>query len=264
MIQDPRKGVVRIMGRPTRSRLRATILASVLVVALASTMALAGVSVRGKVLTDAAAEIPIGSSVRVGYVDYGLPDLSAEDLVYSSFPFTDFQKRILHELARCDGLLIDVVGAAEIEAYNHFLATLEAKERSQTTRTEFEFGSNKPRESERLKNYDVRMIVDENAWAASDYEVTIEVRDWGVDRFSQRVDLLGTYVTLDDQIEHGSVTVAVVDLVTRDVMFSLLYDVAGKEAFDAIPDDFATEFEIAFWKQRAMRNLGNAALRQRD
>lgn len=229
----------------------ATILALLfggMVVSLATT---AVARVDGKVLVELETAVPAHAAMRVGGVDYGLADDPAAGQSPPEASLSMFQKRLLLVLANQEGLLIDLVGIDEVRAFGHFLADLRQQEHSNQSQAALEFGRTEPQDSDRFARYDLRGVLDPEAWAACDYEIVPVVSDWDHDVVTSSARLAGREYVLEKQIESANVTLSLVALDTDRVIYSVFYKASGEnlqEAFDEVAADFAVRLEIALWR----------------
>jgi hypothetical protein len=204
-----------------------------------------------KVLVELETTLPTHAAVRVGGVDYGLPEDPAAGQEPAVASYSMFQKRLLLALANQEGLLIDLVGVDEVRAFGHFLEDLRQQEHANQSQAALEFGRTEPQDSDRFARYDLRGVLDPEAWAACDYEIDLVVSDWDHDIITNRASLAGQEYAFDTSIESANVTLNLVALDTQRVVYSVYYKASGEnlqEAFDEVAADFAVRLEIALWR----------------
>ena len=138
----------------------------------------AGADTLGKVIVDMEEPVPPHSAVRVGYVDYGYPEIPSGELDFATSPFSPFQKRLLLALTNQEGLLFDIVGAAEVSAFASFLENQQEHQRMNKSQNDYEFGNSKKTEAEKYEDFDLRMLFDADAWNACEYEFHVVLSAW--------------------------------------------------------------------------------------
>lgn len=217
---------------------------------LSSVAALAGFD--GKAIVPLEAQVSPNSAVRVGYLDYGYEEIPSDELDYENSPFSRFQKRMLLALSKQEGLVFDLVGAKETGAFYAFLEDFREVERKNKSQNEYEFGSSKKSKVEQYEEYDLRSMIDWDAWNACDYEVRVKLSDWDYEEVSTGTTWNKQFWTLDTYVQSANVTLTLVDLESGQTIFVVYYHMSGddlQEEFDEVAADFAFRLEIALWEQ---------------
>jgi len=196
--------------------------------------------------------VPPHSAVRVGYVDYGYPEIPSGELDFATSPFSPFQKRLLLALTNQEGLLFDIVGAAEVSAFASFLENQQEHERLNKSQNDYEFGNSKKTEAEKYEDFDLRMLFDADAWNACEYEFHVVLSAWDYETISTGTTWDNQYWTLDYLVESADVTLSLVEIESGQVLYSVFYKMRGddlQERFDEVAVDFTQRLEITLWKK---------------
>ncbi len=195
-----------------------------------------------KILVQVGSPISLADELRA---DLANPSISSP-MLSGGFGLAELEAALIEALATRQGLLVDVIGWPELQAYQ---AHLETKQRNQS-KEDWEFGTG---DTGHIRNFNLRALADQETLASATHVVEADVTDDSTN---------SEYHSGNLRVSTRSATVnaRLVDRATGEVLMVVSIPTSGDQLFQKAARRFAMELETQFWESREGKSKADSGL----